>query len=98
MTKGKKKDNINHGRGLRPPTFRIEADGGAGYMNVLVCGVVGISEFSDEEIKLLTRRECVKICGKCLEVSIFEGNSVEISGEVESIFRGKTDKGKRGIR
>ena len=51
MTKGKKKDYINRGLKLRPPTFRIEADGGAGYMNILVSGIVGVSEFSDEEIK-----------------------------------------------
>lgn len=79
------------------PSFRIEADGRGKYMRILISGVLGISELSEEEIKLTTRRESLKIGGKRLSVSIFEGNSVEIYGEVERIENGKAEKrgGKR---
>lgn len=92
MTSKKKKDNINKPAPLFFPTFRIEADGRGKHMRVLVSGIVGISELSDESIRLLTRRESLKISGRRLYVSIFEGNTVEIAGEIECIGRGARNR------
>lgn len=94
MTRKEKKKSAEKLSPLFIPSFRIEADGRGKYMRVLMSGVVGICELSCENIKLLTRRESLKISGRRLSVSIFEGNTVEISGEVESIGKGsaKNDK------
>ena len=83
-----------------PPVFRIEADGFHFGMQLLVTGVVGICELSDSHIVLMMKREKLKIVGKCLEVSIYERNTVEIKGGIVGFERvgfalkygGKNDK------
>ena len=94
MTRKEKNKNAQKCAPIFVPSFRIEADGRGKYMRVLMSGIVGICELSDESIKLLTKRESLKISGRRLSVSIFESNTVEISGEVDSIGKGsaKNDK------
>ena len=94
MTRKEKKKSAEKALPLFVPSFRIEVDGRGKYMRVLMSGVVGICELSDESIKLLTRYESLKIIGRRLSVSVFEGNTVEISGEVESIGKGSVKNAK----
>jgi hypothetical protein len=69
------------------PTFRIEADAFSCGMELLITNVVGIAELSECKIVLMMKHEKVKILGKCLEVSIYERNTVEIRGSVYVVER-----------
>ena len=54
-------------------------------MRVVVDGIIGIGNFSKEEILLKSHSGKVTICGSNLNVGIFEGRAVEIRGDVEDI-------------
>ena len=70
------------------PVFHIDADAFGNGMTVTVSGIVGVTEFSDGEIRLITSRVRLIIKGSSINLRIFEGNTVEISGNVLSIERG----------
>ena len=63
--------------------FHIEADAKNRYLSILISGVVGVNEFSDFEVSLLTRRDVIKIKGALLNISVMESKTVEISGKIE---------------
>ena len=88
MTEKNKKAALRAGVGAAMPSYRIEADGGLGFLTLAVFGVVGIGELSDEKIKLITKRESITVTGKVLRVSIFERNSLELVGKIENISLG----------
>ncbi len=67
------------------PSFHIEGDGKAGTSRILFGGVLGVYEFSPEKILFFTRRETLSISGSALELTVFEGNNVEIFGRIEEI-------------
>ena len=46
MTEKIKKISDNNVKQRLIPSFHIEADGGGGYLSVLVNGVIGIAEYS----------------------------------------------------
>ena len=85
MTKKEKSDS----RSLRAekiiPHFHIEADGRLQNISILISGCRGVSEFSEEKIVILTRREKIELCGTMLEMTVFEEKTVEISGNIEKI-------------
>ncbi len=85
MTQKKKKEKtpISH-KGVLPG-FRIEADGRGNFLSVTFIGIASIKEFSNTEINLLTKRELLIVCGKKLEISVFENKTVQIQGEIEEI-------------
>ena len=85
MTDKSKKERVREFGYKISPAFHIEADGGGGLLSVLVSGVVGIGDFSDKEIKLITKRESLKISGDGIKLSVFEQKTVEITGKVENI-------------
>ena len=70
------------------PKFHIDADAFGNSMTVTVSGIVGITEFSDGEVRLITSRERITVRGSSINLRIFEGNTVEIRGNVLSIERG----------
>ena len=81
------KDRKTGGVSSALPIFRIEADAFAAGMELLITGVVGIAELSETEIVLMMKRERVRISGKSLTVSIYERNTVEISGGISMLER-----------
>lgn len=65
--------------------FHIEADRSPAGLSVFVSGIIGITDFTDESVTLKTHSGRVCISGKRLNVCVYEGNTVEISGRVEDI-------------
>jgi hypothetical protein len=76
-----------HSESALLPSFRIEADAFAGGMELLITNVVGIAELSELKIVLMMKREKLKIVGTCLQVSIYERNTVEIRGSIHIVER-----------
>lgn len=66
-------------------SFHLEADRCRKGMAVVLCGIIGISDFSDSFILLLSHSGRIAVTGKRLFISVFEGGSVEIVGRVEGI-------------
>ena len=79
------------------PSYRIEADVRAGRLRLAVIGIIGVKEFSCERISLITKKEGIVICGKELEMSVFENRTVEITGEVSDISFFVRKRGERRI-
>ena len=75
--------SINDGIGI--PTFRIEADGKGGRLRVAVVGVIGVKEFSQSGISLVTKRDTLMFFGAGLKLSVFENRIVEIVGEITDV-------------
>ena len=46
----------------------------------------GISRYSCEEIRLLTRKGCLCIIGSHLEIKTYTRDEIEISGHIKSLF------------
>lgn len=65
--------------------FHLEADRTAKGMSLVLCGIIGISDFSDNLVVLLSHGGRISVSGKRLFISVFEGGSVEIVGRVEEI-------------
>ncbi|MBO7196305.1 MAG: YabP/YqfC family sporulation protein [Clostridia bacterium] len=66
-------------------SFHIEADRAGGGMSLIISGVIGISDFSDQFIHLLSHGGRIKITGKALFIRVYENNRVEIVGRIEGI-------------
>lgn len=84
MTEKNKNRRIAYNKFLLP-TFRIEADGRMPMCRIAIFGVKSVTLLSELEIGLATVRDIIKICGKSLEISIFEAECAEIMGEITSI-------------
>ena len=66
-------------------SFHVEADRTNEGMCLVICGIIGISDFSDSFILLLSHGGRVSVTGKRLNISVFESGSVEIRGRVEVV-------------
>ena len=87
MTSKNKPDAIRR-RGI--PTglssFHLEADRSTKGMSVILSGVIGISDFSDSSIHLLSHGGRIIVNGKKLFICVYENNTVEIGGKVEGVI------------
>ncbi len=68
-----------------PPGFFLNAERRKKGMRISVGAVVSISEFSHEEILLVSHAGKIRIIGESLTISVFEGRGVEIIGGVKEI-------------
>lgn len=84
MQKNEKKNGSSASFPLSSP-FHIEIDKTAKGISISCSGVKGISEFSDTEIILKMPHFALKIGGKKLCMTVFEGRSVEIIGKLEGV-------------
>ncbi len=66
-------------------SFHLEADRSTRGMSVILSGVIGISDFSDSSIHLLTHGGRIIVNGQKLFICVYENNSVEIVGKVEGV-------------
>ncbi len=82
MTKSTENKNIP-----KPPSysFRLEAERSRHGMSVIISGIIGINDFTDERVLLKSHGGRITVSGKRLTVSVFEHNCVEIVGKVEDI-------------
>ena len=65
--------------------FHLEADRSTRGMSVILSGVIGISDFSDSSIHLLSHGGRIVVNGQKLFICVYENNSVEIVGKVEGV-------------
>lgn len=63
-------------------SFHLEVDPTPKGMGLLISGVMGINDFNDNEIKLLTRFGGLTVLGSSLELCIYENNTVSIVGKI----------------
>ena len=73
-----KKSNLPH-------SFRLEAERSGNIIRMDVCGVVGISDYSEEEIMLVSHSGKISVKGLALRVIVLEENTVEIQGRVKEV-------------
>ena len=66
-------------------SFHLEADRSTKGMSVILSGVIGISDFSDSSINLLSHGGRIVVNGQKLFICVYENNSVEIVGKVEGV-------------
>ncbi len=66
-------------------SFHMEADRMGRGMSLILCGIIGISDFSDSFINLLSHGGRITVTGRGLFISVYENGSVEIVGRVEGI-------------
>lgn len=66
-------------------SFHLEAKRSTRGMSILLSGIIGISDFSEEKIELLSHGGRVIISGKKLFINVYENNNLEILGRAEEI-------------
>lgn len=66
-------------------SFHMEADRTGRGMSLVLCGIIGISDFSDSFMHLLSHGGRITVTGAGLFISVYENGSVEIVGRVEGI-------------
>ncbi len=84
MTKTNHKENLKLTGEIS--RFRLEANRNARGMSILLSGIIGVSDFSDESIMLKSHGGRINVVGKKLFISVFENNNVEITGKVLEII------------
>ena len=86
MTEKNKAKEKNREKALKPPSsFHMEADRSRGGMAIVLSGVVGISDFSDDFILLKSHGGRIEVKGKNLFICVYENNAVEIQGKVSGV-------------
>ncbi len=81
----KKQAKIRSGVPSGLSSFHLEANRSSRGMSLLLSGIIGISDFSEERIELLSHGGRVIISGKKLFINIYENNNLEILGKAEEI-------------
>ena len=56
-----------------------------GGISVIISGIIGISDFSDNIIHLQSHGGRIVVCGSRLLLGVLDGGNVEIVGKVEGI-------------
>ena len=84
-----KRDKIKNpeaiARGSSQNAFHMEADRSARGMSLMLSGIIGITDISNESIVLNSHSCRVFVFGARLSVCIYENNAVEIRGRIEEI-------------
>lgn len=81
--KGEKK--IGRGAPSNLTAFHLEADRCTRGMSLLIGGIIGISDFTDECAVLMSHSGRITVLGKRISICIYENKTVEVSGRVEDI-------------
>lgn len=66
-------------------SFHLEANRHGGGMSLVLSGVIGVSDFTDEVITLLSHRGRVCVKGSKLFISLYENHCIEIEGRINEI-------------
>ena len=65
--------------------LHIEADRTGRGMSLVLCGIIGVGDFSENQILLLSHGGRITVTGRRLRIKVLESNSVEIVGPVEGV-------------
>lgn len=68
-----------------PAGFHIEANRCSKGISLLISAVVGVSDFSSEEIVLKSHGGRIVVSGKKLVINVYENNTAEVIGKIEGI-------------
>lgn len=85
MTEKNKKSDSPSSIAPSLSSFHLEANRSRRGLSLLVGGIIGISDFSDESVMLMSHSGRVTVLGRRLSICVYENNTVEISGRVEDI-------------
>lgn len=69
-------------------SFHLEANRRGGGMSLVLSGIIGVCDFSDEYITLLSHGGRITVLGSKLFISLYENNNIEIEGRVREITFG----------
>ena len=86
--KNKKENNRVSSSGLGFSSCHLEADRSRGGLSLIMSGIIGVSDFSDEEISLLSHGGRIHVKGERLFICVYEANTIEITGRVREIVFG----------
>ena len=78
------KGQADNRRGLS--SFHLEADRSGSGLTLILSGIIGISDFSDNFILLKGHGGRICVQGKKLFINVYENETVEIVGRVEEII------------
>lgn len=79
MIKAKKeKENMPRG-------FYLSCERTADGMSVIVGGIISVTDFSEEEVRLAGHTGRIAVSGSGLSISVFENKNLEIKGQVKEI-------------
>lgn len=65
--------------------FHLEIDRVRGGISVLLGGIIGINDFSEERVELSSHGGRIVIRGKKLGASVYEQGNCEVRGRVEGV-------------
>ena len=65
--------------------FHLEAERSGGGIEILVSGIIGVKDYCDESVELLSHSGRVFIYGKRLSILVYENGTVQVGGRVESV-------------
>ena len=68
------------------PPFHIEAYRSSQGLCITVSGIVGLSEYSDAYIELLSHGGRICFSGKLIRLKLLESGSVEIVGKITEVM------------
>ncbi len=80
-----KRNNLFENSGKLSSTFRLEAVRHGRGMSILLSGIVGVEGFNDTQIMLKSHGCRIEVMGKRLNLTVFENNSLEITGKIEGV-------------
>lgn len=72
-------------KGDMPRGFYLSCERTADGMSIIVGGIISVTDFSDEAVKLASHTGRVAVSGNGLSISVFENKNVEIKGRVKEI-------------
>ena len=85
MTEERKDNNLKPQKAKGLSAFHLEADRNRAGLSIVLSGIIGISEFSEDFIYLKGHGGRINVRGKRLFINVYENDSVEILGKVEEI-------------
>lgn len=68
-----------------PVGFYLSCERTVGGLSIIVGGIMSVTDFSEESVKLAGHTGRIAVNGKGLSMSVFENKNVEIKGRVEEI-------------
>lgn len=86
MTAREKKDGQENKNIVPKWQYHIEGDVVGDRASFIVSGVIGVSEMSDNVIKILTRSGSVTMTGSKLNIVVYEFKCLHISGKIDNII------------
>lgn len=78
------KSDININQALSS-SFRLEAERQGNNLKMYISGIIGISDYTEEEIMLVSHGGRLNIKGKNIRLTVFESNTVEIIGKITGV-------------